>query len=242
MYGNKTEQYLQRASQDSQERWMNADGFVDDGMNFTAREDFMGVDGSQSQTMPAQQSLADVARSKPYVITVSNVSAAAVNNFDVLGAFAYLQNSGFSNGSLTISGITISSGIPNVTYQQFLYQSQISPFSVGMTYIYSLAGAAAQISQTITINTQDANGNQALSAMLPILDPYQQLSTATILKQLYRIDGFTKLTFSTILASAVFQVYFYPTDNINLARGLAGMPVGRQYGNPNIVRGSIRPV
>jgi hypothetical protein len=174
-------------------------------------------------------------QSQPYIITISNASATGVSNFDVLGAFTYIGNTGFSNGSLTISGVTIASAISNVNYQQFLYQSMQQPFSVGLTYIESVSGSSAQITQTFTLNTQDANGNQLLRTIVPVIDPYQQQSTIVAIKQQYSIDGFTKLTFGTIQASSVFRVHFYPSTNINLAAGLQGASVAQQYGNPNIV-------
>jgi hypothetical protein len=174
-------------------------------------------------------------QSQPYIITISNASATAVSNFDVLGAFTYINNNGFSNGSLTISGVTISSSITNVTYQQFLYQSMQQPFSVGLTYIESTSGTSSQISQTFTLNTQDANGNQLLRTIVPTIDPYQQQSTIVAVKQEYSIDGFTKLTFSQVAASVVFRVHFYPSTNINLAAGLSGASVAQRFGNPNIV-------
>lgn len=174
-------------------------------------------------------------QSQPYILTVSNASAAAVSNFDVLGAFTYIGNAGFANGSLTLNGVTISSAISNVNYQQFLYQSMQQPFSVGLTYIESVSGSSAQITQTFTLNTQDANGNQLLRTIVPTIDPYQQQSTIVAVKQQYSIDGFTKLTFSTIGASVVFRIHFYPSTNINLAAGLQGQSVAQAYGNPNIV-------
>lgn len=174
------------------------------------------------------------AQSQPYIITISNASAAAVASFDVLGAYTYINNAGFVNGSLTISGVTISSAISNVNYQQFLYQSMNQPFSVGLTYIENVSGSSSQITQTFTLNTQDANGNQMLRTIVPTIDPYQQQSTIVAVKQLYSIDGFTKLTFAVIQASAVFRVHFYPSTNINLASGLQGASVAQSYGNPNI--------
>jgi len=174
-------------------------------------------------------------QSQPYILTVSNASAASVSNFDVLGAFTYIGNAGFANGSLTISGVTISSAISNVNYQQFLYQSMQQPFSVGLTYIESVSGSSAQITQTFTLNTQDANGNQLLRTIVPTIDPYQQQSTIVAVKQQYSIDGFTKLTFTTIGASVVFRIHFYPSTNINLSAGLQGQSVAQAYGNPNIV-------
>ena len=224
-------QYMQNARNFANESYLNADGFIDNDMQFTGGDDFFNADGApmaQSGSTPTSQ---------PYVINLVNASASAVSNFDVLGAYQYLQNIGFVNGSLTISGITISSGIANVTYQQFLYQTMNSPFSVGLTYIQS--ATTGQLTQPLTLNTQDANGNQALKAIIVTIDPYQQQTSVVAVKQLYRIDGYTKLTISSVLASAVVQFQFYPSDNINLARGLAGRPASRQFGNPNIVKSSV---
>ena len=175
-------------------------------------------------------------QSQPYIITISNASAAAVNNFDVLGAYTYLQSTGFAAGSLTLSGITISSNITNVTYQQFLYQSMMQPFQVGLTYIQSVSGSSSQITQSLTLSTQDANGNQANRTLVPTLDPYQNLSTIVALQQAYAIDGFTKLTISQVLASAVFQVQFYPAVNVNPANPLSGQAITAAYSKPFVVK------
>ena len=231
-------QYMQNARNFANENYLNADGFIDDDTSyFTGNEDFFNADGMPMASMPQ----ASVPTSQPYIITISNASATSVNNFDVLGAYQYLQNTGFNSatGNLLISGITISSGISNVTYQQFLYQSMNSPFSVGLTYVQSIGGSTAQITQPMTLNTQDANGNQALKAIIVTIDPYQQQTGVVAVKQLYRIDGYTKITIATILPSVVFQLQFYPADNINLARGLSGRPASRQYGNPKIVKDSV---
>jgi len=188
-------------------------------------------------------------QSQPYILTVSNASATAVSNFDVLGAYSYLSGGSmpstpagtatFTAGNLVVTGtgfgITISSAIANVNYQQFLYQSMNQPFSVGLTYLESVGGQSNQITQTFTLNTQDANGNQLLRTIVPTIDPYQQQSTIVAIKQLYSIDGFTKLTFAQVGANAVFRIHFYPSTNINLAAGLQGQSVAQQYGNPNIV-------
>lgn len=228
------EQYMRNARNFANENYLNADGFIDQDTNFFAgtADTFFNADGMPMAASPA----ASVPTSQPYIITVSNASATTVSNFDVLGAYQYLQSTGFSNGSLTISGITISSGISNVTYQQFLYQSMNSPFSVGMTYVQSISGSSAQITQPMTLNTQDANGNQALKTIVVTIDPYQQQTGVVAVKQLYRIDGYTKLTISSVLPSVVFQIQFYPADNINIARGLAGRSASAQFGTPNIIK------
>lgn len=238
--------YLQDAQNYASREFLNADGFIDDDLQFTANEDFMSADAGNGG-----MGYSPAPTAQPYIIQVSNASATAVSNFDVLGAYQYVNGiTGVAtfdaSGSLLVTGvgygITISSAISNVNYREFLYQSMNSPFSVGLTYIESVAGSSTQVTQTITLNTRDANGNQALKTLVPTIDPYQQQSTIIAMKQYYRIDGFTKLTIASVLASAVFRLHFYPSDNINIARGLAGKAVSRQYGSPNIVRSSVAVV
>jgi hypothetical protein len=220
--------YLNDAQNRAHESFANADGFFDDDLSFTAGEDFFGADGSANMGAPSAPT------SQPYIITITNTGA-AVSAFEVLGSYEFLDNTGFSNtGSLTIGSVTIASAIPNVTYRQMLYQFMISPYSTGLTYIQS--ATTNQVLETISVNTKDANGNIAQKVFVPTVDPYQFQSTIIAMKFGYRIDGYTKLIIQNILANATLKLYFYPADNINLARGLAGRPVSREYGSPGIVK------
>lgn len=219
--------YLSDAQNRAHESFANADGFFDDDLSFTAGEDFFNAEGSPSMGAPSAPT------SQPYIITLTNTGA-AVSNFEVLGSYEFINNAGFVGGSLTIGSVTISSAIPNVTYQQMLYQFMVSPYSTGLTYIQS--ATANQVLETISVNTKDANGNIAQKVFVPTIDPYQFQSTIIAMKYGYRIDGYTKLIIASILANATVKLYFYPADNINLARGLAGRPVSREFGSPGIVK------
>lgn len=229
------QKYLQMANRQVNEQFIGVDGFVDDDMYFAGGENFFSADG---ETAPAAMVAAPVLRSQPYIITVSNASNAAVT-IDVFGAYIYLNNAGFSGGSLTVSNVTISSGLSNVSYYNLLNQSSVSPFTIGSTLISSVNGVTSQVLQPLTLSTLDANGNQATKILTPVIDPYQQQSGVIELKQPFRIDGFTKLTFNIYAASAV-QFQFYPSDTINIARGLGGNPVSKQYGSPKIIRPASR--
>lgn len=228
------QKYLQNANRAVNEQFVGVDGFVDDDMYFTGAEGFYGADAAPAPAAAA----AGVMRSQPYIITVSNASNAAVS-VDVFGAYIYLNNGGFSSGSLTVNNVTISSNLSNTTYYNLLNQSSVSPFTIGSTLISSVNGTTSQVLQPITLTTQDANGNQAVKILTPVIDPYQMQSGVIELKQAFRIDGFTKLTFS-IFASTSVQFQFYPADTINIARGLAGNPVSKQYGSPKIIRPAAR--
>ena len=230
------QRYLQMANRQVNEQFIGVDGFVDDDMYFAAGDNFFGADGTAAEAAP--MAAPAVMRSQPYIITVSNASNAAVT-IDVFGAYIYLNNAGFSGGSLTVSNVTITSGLSNVTYYNLLNQSSVSPFTIGSTLISSVNGTTSQVLQPLTLSTLDANGNQATKILTPVIDPYQQQSGVIELKQPFRIDGFTKLTFS-IYASTSVQFQFYPSDTINIARGLGGNAVSKQYGSPKIIRPASR--
>jgi len=216
--------YLADARANANENFSNmSGGFVDDA-NFTG-DDFFGANGG-GVSAPTSQ---------PYIITVTSTSGSAVSNFAVLGSYEFINNAGFTaGGDLVIGSITISSGISGITYREMLYQFMQNPYSVGLTYLQS--ATANQVLETLAVNTRDANGNEAQKTLVPTIDPYQQQSTIIALRYGYRIDGFTKIKISSVLANATVKLYFYPSDNINLARGLAGRPVSEAFGNPGIVK------
>ena len=220
--------YLAKARNNAHNAYVGADGFMDD-VAFTG-DDFFGANGQSGNVGGGS-----APTSQPYIVTVTSTSGSAVSNFEVLGSYEYINNAGFTaGGDLVIGSITVSSGIANVTYRQMLYQFMNNPFSVGLTYIQS--ATANQILETFSVKTQDANGNEAQKTLVPTIDPYQQQSTVLAMKYNYRIDGYTKLIIRQVLANATVKLYMYPADNINLARGLSGNNVSKQYGNPGIVK------
>jgi len=176
----------------------------------------------------------NVQTSQPYIIDITNASGTAVPNFEVLGSYQYINNSGFTTGGdLVIGNITITSGISDVNYREMLYQFMNNPYSVGLTYIQS--ASTNQVLETISVNTRDSNGNCSAKHLCQLLTPYQQQNNIIAMKYAYRIDGFTKLIIRNVLASASVKLYFYPADNINLARALGGNSVSRQFGTPPVI-------
>ncbi len=224
-------------------RSFGADGFLDRSMYFTDPpggggnpanfyQSSFGADGEQAVQAPATLS-------QPYIVTVSNTSAARVQGFEIWGANIYLGNT-FSGGSLTISGVTISSAMPApVTYYTMLQQSLTNNFTIGKTYLRSVSGTAAQVFNALTVKTYDANGNFAGKLLPSPLSPMQYQSGAYENNMPYRIDGFTTVSID-IEASVVFQIYFYPSYTINLARGLGDRPIGAGFAAPQI--NPVQPV
>jgi hypothetical protein len=217
--------YLANAQRNAMESFSNADGFIDQDLSFTG-DDFFNAEGMSG----------GVQTSQPYIVNVTSTSGSAVANFEILGSYQYINNAGFTaGGDLVIGSITISSGISDVTYREMLYQFMNNPYSVGLTYLQS--ATANQVLETLSINTRDANGNQAQKTLVPTIDPYQQQTTIIAMKYAYRIDGFTKIIIRQVLANATVKLYFYPADNINLARALGGNSVSRQFGTPPVTNG-----
>ena len=218
--------YLANAQRNAMESFSNADGFIDNDLSFTG-DDFFNAEGMGG---------GNVQTSQPYIVNVVSTSGSAVPNFEILGSYQYINNAGFTaGGDLVIGSITISSGISDVTYREMLYQFMNNPYSVGLTYLQS--ATANQVLETLSINTRDANGNLAQKTLVPTIDPYQQQTTIIAMKYAYRIDGFTKIIIRQVLANATVKLYFYPADNINLARALGGNSVSRQFGTPPVTNG-----
>jgi len=218
--------YLANAQRNAMESFSNADGFIDNDLSFTG-DDFFNAEGMGG---------GNVQTSQPYILDITSTSGSAVSNFEVLGSYQYINNAGFtSGGDLVIGSITISSGISDVNYREMLYQFMNNPYSVGLTYIQS--ATANQVLETLSVNTKDANGNLAQKTLVPTIDPYQQQTTIIAMKYAYRIDGFTKIIIRQVLANATVKLYFYPADNINLARALGGQSVSRQFGTPPVTNG-----
>ena len=218
--------YLANAQRNAMESFSNADGFIDNDLSFTG-EDFFNAEGMGG---------GNVQTSQPYIVNVVSTSGSAVSNFEILGSYQYINNAGFTaGGDLVIGSITISSGISDVNYREMLYQFMNNPYSVGLTYLQS--ATANQVLETISVNTRDANGNLAQKTLVPTIDPYQQQTTIIAMKYAYRIDGFTKLVIRQVLANSTVKLYFYPADNINLARALGGNSVSRQFGTPPVTNG-----
>lgn len=235
-----TRNYLAMARSRANERFYGADGFIDDDLNFAGDDSFFGADGADATSAIAPTS-------QPYIVTVTYTGTSTSSSIDLFSAFTYLNNTGggsgfsWSSGTLTYGSggtqIVVASALSNVTYQQLLFQSMTNPFSVGLMYIQcGGTNDTTQLVVPITLTTQDANGNQAQKILTPTIDPYQQQTTVLALRQPYRMDGFTKLTIPYIQAGTSYTIRIYPSDTINLARGLAGRSVSQDYGNPGIVK------
>lgn len=221
--------YFNEKQEERNANFLNFDGdgygddfnFADDFDSFAGDDEFMMATGAESAPT-----------SQPYIVIVKNTATIDKPAVSILGAFNALTQTAPSYGNA--GGISIEMGIAGITYTEFLYQSMQKPFVVGLTYLQS--GSANQVLETLTLIAKDANGNVSQKTLVPTIDPYQQQSTTTVIKFTYKIDGFTSIVISNVLAGQTAKLYFYPSEVTNLSRVLTGQRAVAAYGNPGIIK------
>ena len=217
------EKYFNEVRNFANENFHSFDGafeFSNDDYGFSDYDNADGIGGT-----------VDAPTSQPYIVNVTNTTASAISNVTLLGAYSFIGTTAPAYGNT--SGISITMGIANITYTEFLYQSMNKPFTVGLTYMTS--ATSSQVLETITITQKDVNGNVASKVLTPTIDPYQYQSDKIAFKFEYRVDGFTNLVVSSILANATLKLYFYPSETVAISRALAGRRAVQDYGNPRVV-------
>lgn len=219
--------YFAQAEEDAQEQYLNYGGYPAVDGDFDDYVEAAG--GSQMMNQTGAQGMGGAPTSQPYIITISNTTAAAVDSNIIGKAFANITAA--NNGRN--AGVVYTMGISGTTYTEFLYQQLNKPFIVGLTYVD--ASTQPQALKTLQLKVRDTNGNVQQRTIVPTVDPYQQQTDILAIRQSWRWDGFTSIAVD-LIASGSATFYFYPSENVNLTRGLAGQSVARGYGNPNVVR------
>ena len=191
---------------------------------------FTGLaDGTNFKASGGVQSPSPAAQ--PYIININNTNNFPVSNFTILngnvvGNPLYDPLTpipyGYQNGDYIKNGVRVSSVISGVTYQSFVNQSQTQPFNVGTTVITANNGVNAQVNQPFIASTTDASGlTQGIPVTL-LKDPFQSQRDMIVCTTPYQIDGTAALTITNVLANANFNIYFYPTQNVNNSNILSG--------------------
>jgi hypothetical protein len=225
------EKYFNEVRENASNDFLSFDGafeFSNDGYGFSDYNNADGIGGTMSAPT-----------SQPYIVNVQNTSTStAISNVTILGAYSNIGQTAPAYGNTT--GISITMGIANITYTEFLYQSMNKPFSVGLTYLSS--ATAAQVLETLTITQKDVNGNVASKVLTPTIDPYQYQNDKVAFKFEYRIDGFTNMVISSVLAATTLKIYFYPSETVATSRALAGRRAVQEYGNPRVTGQNVLQV
>ena len=225
------EKYFNEVRENASNDFLSFDGafeFSNDDYGFSDYNNADGIGGTMSAPT-----------SQPYIVNVQNTNTStAISNVTILGAYSNIGQTAPAYGNST--GISITMGIANITYTEFLYQSMNKPFSVGLTYLSS--ATAAQVLETLTVTQKDVNGNVASKVLTPTIDPYQYQNDKVAFKFEYRIDGFTNMVISSVLAATTLKIYFYPSETVATSRALAGRRAVQNYGNPRVTGQNVLQV
>lgn len=215
----------QQTSSNSAGRFLNAGGTMGPVPQNIRR--WAGADGQGQAASPGI-----LPTSQPYVVQVTNNSAANLTNVDVWGASYYL-NTGLGTwtaGSWTYNGYTVSSLTPNINYQQLLGQSVTKPFTTGQTIINS--SIPSQVVIPVSVTEVQMNGTLTSIPIITPLNIFQQVNNQIATQVAYIVNESTKFTISQLLAGASVTIFFYPMSTLDMSNALAGVAADARYGNP----------
>ena len=209
--------------------WFSADGATwnSDGWTSAEGEDQWSSADSDAGRRTTRTSI-------PYIIQLVNACTSAIASVDI--GDSYLQRAATNFGQS--ANITITSTVTGATYLEFLAQSESQPFKVGRTMVISTS--AGQLDQTIAITHRDASGNRLDQVITPTLDPYQNQTDRIIDDREYLFDGYTRLRFNQINASATVTVRLYPVNKFVATQMIAGRGAEQNYSPPHLIK--VAPV
>jgi hypothetical protein len=201
------------------ESFMNTDGGFEDFADYSDEMDF------DAQSM-LNASGNTGGKSQPYIIVIANTTTNDVTNAVLLNASQTIATAG------AVSGLSISSNIPGITYTDILYGTIYQPFNVGVTRLQSTS--QTQVTQTVTITSKDINGNSAAKPFIPLIDNYQYQQNQVDIPYEYVVTALTSITIARILASTTLYLYLFPSMKVSQ---IAQLTTGKQisaYKNPQV--------
>lgn len=210
----------------SADGWDGADGWESAEGEYESADGWESADAWDSAAGPQKA----MPTSSPYIIQIVNACTTAISNVDIGDSYTNRAASNFNANS----NITITSTVTGVTYIEFLAQSESQPSKIGRTMIISTS--AGQLDQTVAITHRDSAGNRQDHVVTPTLDPYQNQTDRIIDEYEYLFNGFTRLRFNQINASATVTVRMYPVQKFSATQLVAGRPAQVQYKAPHLVK------
>lgn len=218
MKRNNYRDYFHAEEQRIANQFLNAGGF-EDADDFEYGDGFEDANGVAGKTTKST--------SKPYIFTVTNNTTADISNVTLLDA-----NSNFVFTAPT--GTSVTYGLANITYQQFLRDIFHKPFEVGLTYIQS--SNSTQLLASLSVQQRNNNGIITTVPMNPVRSPFQYQTDIIAFEDVYEVNADTSLIISTLTASASLKIYLYPSEEVVMMNALRGASVMKRSGNPGINR------
>ncbi len=175
--------------------------------------------------------------SQPYIVYIENKTGLPAKGVVLFGMGKILgsKNRGFEDdGSLiTAGGVKIQSLIANVTYQELMTHTVMSPFTVGGTFFVFNFEDESKVFDELkyTASYKQPNGNQALCPSSVKSDRKNVDKNGGFDKTPYRIDALTEIEFEEMPAACTLTIYMFPSSTERVS-DLNEEP-------PTIVRGNV---
>ena len=211
---------LQNRAQESE--WLSADAW-ESADSWESADAWESADGMEGTPMAKRVSA-------PYIIQIVNACTSAISSVDLGDSYLNRAASNFNQNS----NITTTCTVSGVNYIEFLAQSENQPFRIGRTLIISTS--SGQLNQTVAVTHRDASGNRSDHVITPIVDPYQVQTDRIIDDYEYLFDGYTRLRFNQINASATVTVYLYPVTKFAATQLVAGRPAQQNFLAPHLIK------
>jgi len=153
---------------------------------------------------------------QPFVVTVESYRGVAVADLEILYANKYLNAAGWQpDGSLQRANAWIRSGIPNVTYREFLYQTMDTPFWLSEMYVESTTRDSESVLASLKFEENRANGDSDDISIVPTIDPYQSLGYAIYARVEHFVAGDIALRIQSIKPNEKLRLVLYPVREIS---------------------------
>jgi hypothetical protein len=214
----------------SADAWNNADSW-DNADAWNNADDWDNADAGTVHPAKGGTSKGNMKKSAPYILQIVNSCTCAISSVDIGDSYTNRAAVNFNQNS----AITIQSTISGVLYIEFLAQSETQPSKIGMTMIIS--STSGQLDQTVAITHRDSTGDRRDHIIVPTIDPYQQQTDRIIDEYEYLFNGYTRLRFNSILASATVTVRMYPAQKFSATHILSAG--GKQAGAPALAKPSV---
>lgn len=213
----------------SQSRYFNS-------ANRIAQNNFSNYSGGWNNLTMDRFSNADaqvnagVGQSEPYNFVIYNSATTAISNVVLLGGYENTAASVTNFGNDAAISVTMDNG--TITYGVFLESIKSQYFNVGQIYIAS--SNSSQITKTLTVTYKESQGKTTTLPIFPKLDAMQNLDTVLNVWTQFPVDGYTKLTISSVIASTTVNISLYPMAVIDTANTLVGRTAQTVYRAPNL--------
>lgn len=182
-----------------------------------------GMDDVFAGGQPTQQKVLD--DSVPFIIILTNTSAAAISNVD----FLYATESVWDQTTFGVTaGVTPTVGYSNKTYKGFLSQLLVHDLEIGAFLIECSTNAEA--TATLLFRTDNQRGEAYEKTVIPKILPTWNQTGIAYVESSVKLTAWTKCTLSSIAASAVYKVTMYPY------RRSAGYGTEIQYRQPGLMQ------